>query len=88
MEEEEGDGAGEGVADVEEGHGVEEEPLHLPVQLPWEGLELELSVLVSKKKKKERKQVVKMKSGHHLPRKNHQATHAVMSSYKRSIPRQ
>lgn len=50
MEEEGGDGAGEGAADVEAGHGVEEEPLHFPVQLPWEGLELELYVLASENK--------------------------------------
>lgn len=46
----EGDGAGEGAADEEEGHGVEEEPLHFPVQLLWEGPELELYVLASKSK--------------------------------------
>lgn len=52
---EEGDGAGEGAADVEAEHVGEEELLHLLVRLPWEGLELGLCVLVSdRKRQKER----------------------------------
>lgn len=83
---EEGDGAGEGAADVEVGRAGEEELLHFLVRPLWEGLELGLCGLVSDRKRQRENSLLKICNNRSC--KNHEAAHPPVVSNNLSIPRQ